>query len=133
MGISFHEYKFLEHISNLNKFGSVLTLGKQEIILDSFDKTRLNLTNNSYINDQYIDQLLINNFNAKSVKSIDNSKFEGADIIMDMNKPIENINEKFDTIIDFGTSGVLDPQKKMSQKFGTPYYIAPEVLKKSYN
>ena len=53
MGISFHEYKFLEHISNLNKFGSVLTLGKQEIILDSFDKTRLNLTNNSYINDQY--------------------------------------------------------------------------------
>ena len=104
MGISFHEYKFLEHISNLNKFGSVLTLGKQEIILDSFDKTRLNLTNNSYINDQYIDQLLINNFNAKSVKSIDNSKFDGADIIMDRNKPIENINEKFDTIIDFGTS-----------------------------
>ena len=48
--------------------------------------------------------MLINNFNAKSVKSIDNSKFEGADIIMDMNKPIENINEKFDTIIDFGTS-----------------------------
>ena len=42
MGISFHEYKFLEHISNLNNFGSVLTLGKQEIILDSFDKTRLN-------------------------------------------------------------------------------------------
>jgi calcium-dependent protein kinase len=27
---------------------------------------------------------------------------------------------------------VFDPQKKMSQKFGTPYYIAPEVLKKSY-
>jgi calcium-dependent protein kinase len=37
------------------------------------------------------------------------------------------------TIIDFGTSGVLDPDKNMSQKFGTPYYIAPEVLKKSYN
>jgi calcium-dependent protein kinase len=37
------------------------------------------------------------------------------------------------TIIDFGTSGVLNPEKKMSQKFGTPYYIAPEVLKKSYN
>lgn len=37
------------------------------------------------------------------------------------------------TIIDFGTSGVFDPNKKMSQKYGTPYYIAPEVLKKSYN
>ncbi len=37
------------------------------------------------------------------------------------------------TIIDFGTSGVIDPQKKMSQKFGTPYYIAPEVVKKNYD
>lgn len=35
-------------------------------------------------------------------------------------------------IIDFGTSQVFDAEKKMSQKFGTPYYIAPEVLKKSY-
>lgn len=104
MGISFHEYKFLEHIFAYNKFGNVLTLGKQEIILDSFEKIRLNLVNNSCINDQYIDRLLINNFNAKTVKSIDNSKFEGADIIADMNKPIKNISEKFDTIIDFGTS-----------------------------
>lgn len=36
-------------------------------------------------------------------------------------------------IIDFGTSQQYDPTKKMTQKFGTPYYIAPEVLKKSYN
>jgi len=44
----------------------------------------------------------------------------------------DNSNPKV-TIIDFGTSGVIDPQKKMSQKFGTPYYIAPEVLKKNYD
>lgn len=37
------------------------------------------------------------------------------------------------TIIDFGTSGVFDPSKKMNQKYGTPYYIAPEVLKKNYD
>ena len=104
MGISFHEYKFLEHTFEFNKFGNVLTLGKQEIILDSFDKKRLSLSDNSCIDDQYIDRLLIKNFNANSVKSIDNSNFEGADIIADMNKPIDNINEKFDTIIDFGTS-----------------------------
>ena len=35
-------------------------------------------------------------------------------------------------IIDFGTSQTFDPSKKMTQKFGTPYYIAPEVLKRDY-
>jgi calcium-dependent protein kinase len=35
-------------------------------------------------------------------------------------------------IIDFGTSQTFDPDQPMSQKFGTPYYIAPEVLKKKY-
>lgn len=37
------------------------------------------------------------------------------------------------TIIDFGTAGIIQPDEKLTVKFGTPYYIAPEVLKKSYN
>lgn len=37
------------------------------------------------------------------------------------------------TIIDFGTAGTYEEGKKLSAKFGTPYYIAPEVLKKSYD
>lgn len=37
------------------------------------------------------------------------------------------------TIIDFGTSGIFDSNKKMEQKFGTPYYIAPEVLSNNYD
>jgi len=37
-------------------------------------------------------------------------------------------------IIDFGTSRYFERSfAKMKQKFGTPYYIAPEVLKKDYN
>ena len=36
-------------------------------------------------------------------------------------------------IIDFGTSKVFDPKKKMKQAIGTPYYIAPEVIKGSYD
>ncbi len=35
-------------------------------------------------------------------------------------------------VIDFGTSQVFDPGRKMSAKIGTPLYIAPEVLSKSY-
>ena len=36
-------------------------------------------------------------------------------------------------IIDFGTSRKFDPIKKMNKKLGTPYYIAPEVLKENYD
>lgn len=36
-------------------------------------------------------------------------------------------------VIDFGTSMQFDPSTKMTQKFGTPYYIAPEVLRRKYD
>eukprot|EP01017_Pseudomicrothorax_dubius_P024218 TRINITY_DN2577_c0_g1_i2.p2 TRINITY_DN2577_c0_g1~~TRINITY_DN2577_c0_g1_i2.p2 ORF type:complete len:342 (+),score=75.02 TRINITY_DN2577_c0_g1_i2:576-1601(+) len=36
-------------------------------------------------------------------------------------------------VIDFGTSRTFDPSQKMNQKFGTPYYIAPEVLRRKYD
>jgi calcium-dependent protein kinase len=36
-------------------------------------------------------------------------------------------------IIDFGTSNYFDKNTKLTLKVGTPYYIAPEVLKKDYN
>jgi calcium-dependent protein kinase len=36
-------------------------------------------------------------------------------------------------LIDFGACTKLNPGEKLSLKFGTPYYIAPEVLKKSYD
>jgi calcium-dependent protein kinase len=36
-------------------------------------------------------------------------------------------------VIDFGTSRNFDPNEKMNQKFGTPYYIAPEVIRKKYD
>ena len=35
-------------------------------------------------------------------------------------------------VIDFGMSKVFDPKIKMSVKIGTPLYIAPEVVSKSY-
>ncbi len=36
-------------------------------------------------------------------------------------------------LIDFGTCNFFDGKTKLSLKVGTPYYIAPEVLRKSYN
>lgn len=36
-------------------------------------------------------------------------------------------------VIDFGLSRQFTPEKNMYSKMGTPFYIAPEVLKKKYN
>jgi calcium-dependent protein kinase len=36
-------------------------------------------------------------------------------------------------VIDFGTSALISPNHKLSQKFGTPYYTAPEVLQGRYD
>ena len=42
----------------------------------------------------------------------------------------EEINVK---IIDFGTCNFLEKEGKLTLKVGSPYYIAPEVLKRNYN
>ncbi len=44
----------------------------------------------------------------------------------------DNANIK---VIDFGTSKRFNnkDKKRMTQKFGTPYYIAPEVLRRNYS
>ena len=36
-------------------------------------------------------------------------------------------------VIDFGTSCAYEKGSKLKKKLGTPYYIAPEVLKKNYD
>jgi calcium-dependent protein kinase len=35
-------------------------------------------------------------------------------------------------VIDFGASQICDPDSRLTEKFGTVYYISPEVLKGNY-
>lgn len=49
-------------------------------------------------------------------------------MLLEQDKDLEKIK-----IVDFGTSLVYDQGKKLEEKLGTAYYIAPEVIKKSYN
>ena len=44
-----------------------------------------------------------------------------------------NVDYTLLKIIDFGASVLMKGGKKITFRFGTPYYIAPEVLKQSYN
>jgi calcium-dependent protein kinase len=48
-------------------------------------------------------------------------------------KPTKTANKVHVKIIDFGTSALFNPKKRMSAKYGTAYYIAPEVLEGDYN
>ena len=43
MGLTFHEYKFLEEVSKKKEFKNILCLGKQEMILTKEDKKKLKL------------------------------------------------------------------------------------------
>lgn len=49
-------------------------------------------------------------------------------LLLDSNAQIDSIK-----VIDFGTSIMFDPNTKMRHKYGTPYYIAPEVLNRMYD
>ena len=54
--------------------------------------------------DIYADNILKNYFNLSSLNALDYSSFEKADIIHDLNLPLNNYKKQFDTILDFGTS-----------------------------
>ncbi len=46
---------------------------------------------------------------------------------------LETKGEPFVKIIDFGSANFCKKGEKLKLKVGTPYYIAPEVIKKDYN
>ena len=63
-------------------------------------------------------------------KNIVHRDLKPENILLENNKEKKNFYIK---IIDFGTSNFFDKLTKLTLKVGTPYYIAPEVLRKSYN
>ncbi|KAL4488264.1 hypothetical protein ABPG73_001675 [Tetrahymena malaccensis] len=61
-------------------------------------------------------------------KNICHRDLKPENILYESNKPGALIK-----LVDFGTSIAYNPQEKMKQQFGTPYYIAPEVLERKYD
>ena len=105
MGLTFQTFDLLKKtIDEFGKLGDVLTLGRLGNQIDKKKLKLLGLENNIAFSKEYCDAILIDYFGANLVHSIDNSNFEGANIIFDMNDELENITKQYDTIVDIGTS-----------------------------
>lgn len=102
MGIDIHALQLLQCNKQKNgKLGKTLTLGRQAVLLGP------KLAKKWIGTDQgaWCENLLIKNFDAEKVDSIDNSDYEDASIIYDYNNPIpEILKNQYDTVLDFGCS-----------------------------
>jgi len=105
MGMTFQTFDFIKkNIEEFGKLGNVLTLGRLGNQIDTKKLKLFGLENNKAFYKEYSDEILIEYLGANSVDSIDNSDFESANIIHDMNNDLDDIIKKYDTIIDIGTS-----------------------------
>tara|TARA_Y100000996_G_C22487499_1_gene628801 strand:- start:223 stop:1074 length:852 start_codon:yes stop_codon:yes gene_type:complete len=102
MALTFHTFKYLEKLKEKNfHFGETLTIGRLNNLIEKNDFKKLNILPSNEI---YADKIMKDYFNLSSLNTLDYSSFEGADIIQDLNIPLEDTKKQFDTILDFGTS-----------------------------
>jgi hypothetical protein len=102
MGIDIHGLNFLKFASRKQAFGRVATIGRQEIHVSIGKlKSALNLTEYTKYG-PYCEELLIGHFAATVVESFDNSDYEQATYIADMNKPL-TLQNRYDIVIDVGS------------------------------
>lgn len=102
MGIDIHSLNFLKYTTKKHgNLKNTLTLGRLVVFLGPNALKKYTGTSKP----SYAEDLLSKYFGATIVESIDNSNYEGATIIADMNKPTPKaLDEKFDCILDFGTT-----------------------------
>lgn len=108
MGIDAHAFHMLCYVTKkYGVLGNTVTLGRQAIHLTSLINRKKVDTSASC---GYCEPLLADMFGASHVDSIDNSNYEGATIIADMNSPLpDELEGKYDTVIDFGcTEHIFD-------------------------
>jgi len=106
MGFEINSLNFLSYIKRVSgrtSFNSVATMGRQSVkaLPKSYWKSL------SMDAGEYCEDLLIQKFGSIKVDSFDNSNYEDATFVVDMNRPIPekiiNICGTYDLIIDFGT------------------------------
>lgn len=103
MGIEFNAVQFLRYATKKSPLGNVATLGRLSLDIPEARLLKLLPLPANYKHEQFADNFLRNQFAAKSVESFDNSPYEGANHIADMNQPLPTKFPPYDTILDFGT------------------------------
>ena len=110
MGIDYTGLEALLHsLKYINKMQNALTIGRQEIHIYS------NRTFDSCLDKYFLPTLKYRNYSGfcenflkdigfEIIDSIDNSNFEGASIIHNMNTPISSDFKKYDYVLDLGTT-----------------------------
>lgn len=136
MGIDVQAIRVLVDLSKKKSLGKVITLGRQNLSLSNFEKKKLSRKYNiklSLLEEEWAEPLLLEHFKAESIDSVDNSKFEGATIIHDLNTLIDDeYANAYDTVLDFGTSehiynikAVVDNLVKLTKVAGHVVHIVP--------
>ena len=101
MGIGIHELHLLR-LASRRGLGSVITLGRQGISLPNTVLEKELGRRISFRQYAYAEELLTSFLGATEVSSIDNSDYEGATYVSDLNEEI-NLEKTFDTVVDLGT------------------------------
>ena len=104
MGIDLHGLNFLRYAKKRRLFGDTMTIGRQGLHVSEPIVKKLVGTKPSYKNLAYCEELLTEYFGATVVESMDNSDYEKATHIHDMNEPLpKSLYGKYDTVIDAGS------------------------------
>lgn len=102
MGLDVSAFKFLLHKSNEERFGTTVTLGRQNCHTSLYYLKKAGWKKKYAPN--FIEDLCVDLFGSEpEVQSIDNSSYEDATIIHNMNNRFDDEIPKFDTVLDLGT------------------------------
>jgi hypothetical protein len=103
MGIDAHALRFLQYSAKKGtRLGRVATLGRQELHIDEARLRRFLRLRPGYRHEEYAERILLDYLFATCVESFDNSAFEGATHIVDMNRPLPSKHGLYDTVLDAG-------------------------------
>lgn len=103
MGIDIHALNFVRYATRKKGLGDTVTIGRQGLhVIEPVIRQTFALKGD-YRHPQYSEQILTDCLGADSVVSVDNSAYEGATYIHDMNQELpQELWKRFDTVIDGG-------------------------------